>query len=364
MERSEPGQGVVGLLPPWVGYWLLLLVTAGSLVVPVHRLLEGVVGWSMTAVVEVGLPFMVALGLVALAYELRARAGELGAARVGVWVVGGWLFFALLALFVLTHQLVGIGRVHDPVLVVNNTGLGGALVGGLVGWYDAERRADRARLDRVRRRLGFLNRVLRHDVRNDVSVIIGNAELLQGEVEDEEALGFILDSAKHVVELTHLARAFEESQEETSLERVDLLSVVRGAVEHARSSFPQARIEAVLEPLEGVFVEADALLGGVFENVVRNGVQHNDREVPVVRVEGFVEEEMAGVRVLDDGPGIPVEVRGRLFKEGVKGPESDGTGLGLYLVKTLVDQYGGTVEVEDRSPRGSVVVIRLPILEA
>lgn len=132
MVGLDEAAGEEGMGTSWVGFWLLSVVTLGSLVLPGRRLLEGPLV-SMTGIVEVGLPFVVAVGLVALMYELWGRSGVLSPVRVGAWAVAGWFFFAVLALFILSHQLVGVGRVVNPWLVVNNTGLGGALVGGWWG---------------------------------------------------------------------------------------------------------------------------------------------------------------------------------------------------------------------------------------
>ena len=66
------------------------------------------------------------------------------------------------------------------------------------------------------------------------------------------------------------------------------------------------------------------------------------------------------MRVGDDGPGIPDDRKTAVFGKGEKGPGSDGTGLGLYLVRTLVVSYGGEIRVEDNDPRGSVFLVELP----
>jgi signal transduction histidine kinase len=65
------------------------------------------------------------------------------------------------------------------------------------------------------------------------------------------------------------------------------------------------------------------------------------------------------VRIADNGPGVPDERKESVFGKGEKGLESDGTGIGTYLVKTLVSRYSGTVWVEDNEPRGAVFVVEL-----
>jgi signal transduction histidine kinase len=79
--------------------------------------------------------------------------------------------------------------------------------------------------------------------------------------------------------------------------------------------------------------------------------------------EGRVTEGRVVVRVADNGPGVPDDRKEAVFGRGEKGLRSTGTGLGLYLVDTLVDSYGGRVRVEDNDPEGAVFVVELPLAE-
>jgi signal transduction histidine kinase len=65
------------------------------------------------------------------------------------------------------------------------------------------------------------------------------------------------------------------------------------------------------------------------------------------------------IRVADTGPGIPAEIEGRIFQSFVTAGKSNGTGLGLTIVKKIVDEHGGTIEVQS-SPKGAQFTIRLP----
>jgi signal transduction histidine kinase len=109
-----------------------------------------------------------------------------------------------------------------------------------------------------------------------------------------------------------------------------------------------------------VSVTADEMVTSVFRHILQNAIQHNDREVPEVRVTGTAHDETVVIRIADDGPGIPDERKSDVFGKGETGLESEGSGMGLYLVETLVDRYGGDVWVEDNEPRGAVFVIELP----
>jgi signal transduction histidine kinase len=102
------------------------------------------------------------------------------------------------------------------------------------------------------------------------------------------------------------------------------------------------------------------MLSSVFRNLLKNAVQHNDTDDPEVTVSATTGDGTVEVAVADNGPGVPDERKEEIFGQGEKGLESSGTGIGLYLVRTLVERYGGDVRVEDNDPEGSVFVVRLP----
>ncbi|MGM0592420.1 MAG: sensor histidine kinase [Halobacteriota archaeon] len=102
------------------------------------------------------------------------------------------------------------------------------------------------------------------------------------------------------------------------------------------------------------------MLGSVFRNLLKNAIQHNDKEVSEVTVSTVPEGDHVVVRIADNGPGVPDGQKEDIFGKGKKGLESEGTGIGLYLVQTVVEGYGGQVWVEDNEPEGAVFAVRLP----
>ena len=215
--------------------------------------------------------------------------------------------------------------------------------------------------------LALLNRVLRHDVRNDMNVIQGWVETLADHVDEEgePILDHVRSAADHVVELTGIAREFVESihaEDDPDLEPVALSAVLTQEVARRRQTFGEATIERDEPP--AVTVAANELLAAVFRNLINNAVQHNDTDDPTVTITTEDRGESVIVRVADDGPGIPDEHKAELFGADTKGLESDGTGMGLYLVERLVDIYGGDVRVEDNTPRGTVFEVELLTIAA
>jgi signal transduction histidine kinase len=244
---------------------------------------------------------------------------------------------------------------------------GGSATGRLLTINDVtDEERYRQRLERTNTQLEVLNRVVRHDIANDVTVINAWADDLGEHVDDagREALDRIVRKSNHVMELTTVARDFVESMHDGGeLQRIDLAAVLETELAAARESYPGATI-TVTGDLPSVHVTANDVLGSVFRNLLNNAVQHNDTESPTVTVAVRERDDAVRVRVADDGPGVPADRRSELFGRGEKGLESSGTGIGLYLVGVLVEQFDGRVWIEDNDPRGAVFVVELPTDDA
>jgi len=215
--------------------------------------------------------------------------------------------------------------------------------------------------------LELLNRIVRHDIRNDMMVVLGWAEMLETHVdtEGEEYLQKILASGEHVVELTEIARDYVEtvvSNEDLTVEPVPICSVIETELSLREESFPTAEFR-LDSPLPEVKVAGNSMLSSVFRNLLNNAVQHNDKDTPLVEVSYEVHDDDVEVRIADNGPGIPDDKKDIVFGKGERGLGSSGTGIGLYLVQTLVTQYGGDIWAEDNEPTGTVFVVKLPLAD-
>jgi PAS domain S-box-containing protein len=211
--------------------------------------------------------------------------------------------------------------------------------------------------------LSVLNQVLRHDIRNDLQLVTAYADLLADHV-DEAGRGHLetlRESADHVVELTETARDIADVLLSTTDSHgpVDLRNTLERELSEVRSVYTEAAI-TVDGTVPSVTVRADDMLGSVFRNLLKNAVQHNDKQLAEVTVSVTEGEDSVTVEVADNGPGVPDGQKEMIFGKGEKGLESEGTGIGLYLVQTLVSKYGGTVSVRDNGPEGAVFEVVLP----
>ncbi|MEF8831778.1 MAG: ATP-binding protein [Halobacteriales archaeon] len=227
-----------------------------------------------------------------------------------------------------------------------------------------DRLEDEQRLQRQRDDLELLNQVLRHDVRNDLQLTVASADALADDVDGEQGdrLGTLLEAAEDAVELIETAGAMADVllEPDRTTERVSLRAVLETELADLRETHPDAEV-VVADELPDVTVRADGMLSSVFSNVLKNAVQHSDRDVPTVTLSAERTGDAVLVRVADDGPGVPDARKEGIFGKGEAGLDSAGTGIGLYLVRTLVEGYGGAVEVRDNDPRGAVFEVELPV---
>ncbi|WP_411963114.1 PAS domain S-box protein [Haloferax sp. YSMS24] len=218
-------------------------------------------------------------------------------------------------------------------------------------------------LEERNEQLELLNQIVRHDIRNDMQIVLGMSQLLEERVDDDcrSMLDTITEKSDHVVELTQtvgelMTTLLGEEPEETGT--ISVKSVLESEVESLAHAYPNADVRIEGE-VPATRVCANEMLDSVFRNVLNNAIQHNRADVPEVVVEATEDDDSFVVTVADNGPGIPEIQRRTVFGKGERGLESSGTGLGLYLVQSLVEHYGGSVEVSENDPTGSIFEIRL-----
>lgn len=210
-------------------------------------------------------------------------------------------------------------------------------------------------------RLQVLNRALRHDLRNDVGVILGGARLLEewhdehgSDPAAETALSMIRTKVDELVDMSEKARLVDYSlhRDGDTTASVDVAALVRTTALAAQSTWPAADIS--VDAPESAWANADTLVGSAIDNVIENSIEHNDRATPEVGVAVENHDGRVVVTVADDGPGIPTADR-RVLETGVETPLEHANGLGLWLVSWIVTRSDGDLTITDREPRGTTV---------
>ena len=223
---------------------------------------------------------------------------------------------------------------------------------------------DVTRTHRHQQRLAVLNRVLRHDLRNDLNVVQGHAEFIAADPSvAEESAAIIGSKATRLVGLATKVREAERTlgRADRLVTDVDVVELVTERVTEARREQPFA--EFVLRvPDDPATVRSSDLLGLAVDNLLENAVVHTTSLSPTVEVTVRRDEETGTVEVsvADDGPGIPRQER-EVLVDGQETPLDHGSGIGLWLVNWIVSESMGTVSFGENDPTGSVVTLRLPL---
>lgn len=219
-------------------------------------------------------------------------------------------------------------------------------------------------LEQQRNNLTILNQMISHDIRNDLQMIRGHAELLEEHIDEEgsEYLEGIIDGSRNAIELTDTAQNLADVLLRTDIDHVPvpLAEPLEKVLKEVQSTYRDAGI-TTKDDLPEVTVSADELLESVFRNLLKNAVQHNDKETPKIIVSTEVTDEHVEIEIADNGPGIPDDRKEAIFQKGESRlDEDDQRGLGLYLVQMLIEQYDGSIWVEDNTPEGTVFTVRIP----
>ncbi|QSX00776.1 sensor histidine kinase [Haloterrigena alkaliphila] len=293
--------------------------------------------------------------------------------RIVGWLLGGLFVFllinlALIAVFPTDPFAMVVGWVRWAVAFGAGTGL-------LIGCIEAraierslaaERAALRAEhAEEQREYLDYLNSILRHEVLNTATIINGYASLLRREAATTDQhrrwAEIVIDESEEMSSVIDDVRVLLQSTDgEWRLEAVDVSQVLTDEVRKLEHKW--GPVDVVTEIPPNVRVRADGLVARVFGNLLSNAVEHNDAATPRVAVRVDPGPDTVRIEISDNGPGIPDSERDALFER----VESHGSthGLGLYLVDRLVNRYGGSVELVETGPDGSLFAVELPAASA
>lgn len=349
-----------GLVLAGLSLWYLIVIRAYYLGWGDVRLVSAIV----LELLEITLLGTFSVVLIYAGYWLASSQFE----RQRLWWAGLWTLIGMtgiVAIVVLFNslQMVQGERLSEPSFIQTMllAAGGGAIAGLLIGVSTVRETVEAERAKRQRDTLLFVNELLRHNVLNGMQIIKGNTQLLEDHVDEpgEQYIRTTQDRSDTIVELIQNVRVLVDSvSRETPLHPVPVADVAHEVVGGARQSYPDAEFDVNVPA--GLDVQADELFEAVIENLVSNAIVHNDSDTPRVSVDASVSPRgNVIIQVADNGPGIPEDRRSTYFQPGEQDESSVGQGLGLYLVKTLVDRYDGEVRIESNDPRGTVVVIEM-----
>ncbi|MBI4100267.1 GAF domain-containing sensor histidine kinase [Candidatus Microgenomates bacterium] len=198
--------------------------------------------------------------------------------------------------------------------------------------------------------LRLLNKILRHDVLNDLTVVKGFIELYVEGKGGMEKIQAAINAVERGIRLIEQVKALESAiSTGKPLQVYELDTILKRII----NLFP-----AIQFHIDGNGqVLADEALDSVIENIVFNAQIHGKTK----KVDFIISEKnnFIEIKIADYGIGIPSEVKEKLFTEGFKYGEAGHTGLGLYIVKKTLERYGGDITIEDNKPSGTIFILTL-----
>ncbi len=227
--------------------------------------------------------------------------------------------------------------------------------------------------DSAQHREELANR-LSHELRTPIAVVRSSLENLQGTAGGDEARVYVeraqggLDRLAQILTRMSEATRLEQSIDRAEFERFDLVALARGCVDGYRTAYaPRAFILDAAAVAIGVDGAPD-LCAQMLDKLCANAVEFGLPERPiVVRVERV--GDAAVLSVSNDGPLLPEGMRERMFEsmvsvrdEARRGDAGPHLGLGLYIVRLIVEAHGGRVRADNRADgSGVVVTVTLPL---
>ncbi|MDH5019721.1 MEDS domain-containing protein [Halobacterium rubrum] len=203
-------------------------------------------------------------------------------------------------------------------------------------------------VDEREQRLGIVNRVLRHNIRNDLNLVKGTLELL-GETESLSAessqqLATAIEAAESVVQIAEKTRHIQQTTGDPAVEPQNLGPLVETAIDEVTGEHPTADVQ--FSGVDGVTVLADENLTVALREAVENGVVHQDAASPTVLVSvSTPSEDTARIEIRNEGA-IP-DVERYTLEKGKETPLAHSSGLGLWLIKWIVENAHGSIEFPD-----------------
>jgi PAS domain S-box-containing protein len=209
--------------------------------------------------------------------------------------------------------------------------------------------------------LGVLDRVLRHNLRNDINMIRGYAETIQSDTAGDIAsfAGKIVEESNELLGLAEKERQITELlRAKPTREKIEVCERLQQITSRVEAEHPEATI--TVECSEAVTVRATTEFGEAITELVTNAIVHNDASSPAVTLTVTPYDETVRIEIADTGPRIPEMERNVLVSETEQTPLYHGSGLGLWLVYLIITRSNGTITLAENSPAGNIVSIELP----
>lgn len=215
---------------------------------------------------------------------------------------------------------------------------------------------------------GEVARRLAHEIKNPLTPIQLSAERMQlklsGKLDDADDQMMKRSTQMIINQVQAMKRMVNEFSDYAKLpmpelSRLDLNALVQEVLGLYETSHVVITVQT--EPELPAILGDASQLRQIIHNLLRNAEDaQGDNPAPSIQISTRQSDRMAELSVVDNGPGFPPEIMSRIFEPYVT-TKSSGTGLGLPIVKKIVDEHHGFIQINNRQPSGAEVSIRLPL---
>lgn len=222
---------------------------------------------------------------------------------------------------------------------------------------------DITEIKRREKHLDTLQRVLRHNLRNELTATKGYAEILANSIDDPTLLEHankIIKGAEDLLNLSESARQLSQTvqSDDPALTVVRLKPLIDSIMTDIAQKHPDSAISV---EIDDPVIQADDRIKYVIHELVDNAIKHNGQSNPQVHIAAQESEESVQVSIIDNGPLIPDVELSEINTQLERTDVNHGSGLGLRLAKLTIEDYGGEITHQPREPEGNILTIELPV---
>ena len=233
---------------------------------------------------------------------------------------------------------------------------------------------DTTRQSQLRTQIDLLGRVLRHNLRNDLNVVMGWLETIEADTTDSTIATYAADATEkcrelyRITENTRKLNEIIQQEQQRHKTQTDLIPLVKTTVKRFEQEYPSARVETDM-PMTAT-ARVDSRFQWAIEELVENALVHADADPPTVQiqivgdpdVDTMTSEEWVTLTVADTGPEIPASELQVLNDDSTRTALAHGSGLGLWVVSQLVQLFEGELVVDQPADGQFIteIMIRLP----
>ncbi len=223
-------------------------------------------------------------------------------------------------------------------------------------------------------RASFYKDIFTHDIRNIIQNVYMSVELFKQDSSDTKDMIDVIDEqiyrAKNLI--SNVQKLSEIENSKTILNEIEIVKILKQVTDYLNQSFPNKNLEINQDLYSNeILVLANDLIVNVFENILINALlYHEKNHIEItIKVSEFEENKINFIKLefIDNGMGIIDSRKNIIFQRGFKVEKrSKGMGLGLSLVKKIIESFNGKIWIEDRIKgdysKGSNFIIVLPMI--